>query len=122
MYALHPSARLYARPRASPSSIAAGAHDGQAAFEGNGALTWRVVRGGDARLWAGLGLGPPQVRRLNSFGYLLSLGFRPGSLLPPALVSASRAFDHMTRPLAPFTAMRAMVVWDRVKAGNTLRA
>ncbi len=102
-----------------PFPTSAGA---KAAFEGNGALTWRVVRGGDARLWAGLGLGPPQVRRLNSFGYLLSLGFRPGSLLPPALVSASRAFDHMTRPLAPFTAMRAMVVWDRVKAGNTLRA
>ena len=103
-----------------PFAASAGAKE---AFEGNGALTWRVVGSGDASLWAGLGLGPPRVRRLNSFSYLLSLGFRPGSLLPLKLVPLARRIDDLTRALAPLTAMRAMVVWDRaITAGNTLPA
>jgi SAM-dependent methyltransferase len=94
-----------------PFAARAGA---KAAFEGNGALTWRVVRSGDASQWAGMGLGPPRVRALNAFGYLLSLGFREGSLLPTRWAPFTRRLDELTRPLAPLTAMRAMVVWNRL--------
>jgi len=83
------------------------------AFEGNGALAWRVVRGGSDAEWAAMGLGSPRVRRLNAFGYLLSLGFRRGSLLPRPLAPLARWIDGATRALAPLTAMRALVVWDK---------
>jgi SAM-dependent methyltransferase len=89
----------------------AGAKD---AFEGNGALTWSVVRGGDEQTWRQMGLRPPRVRRINAFGYLLSLGFRRASLLPMGLVPLARRLDDLTRPLAPLTAMRALVIWDRL--------
>jgi len=88
------------------------------AFEGNGALTWRVVRTGDEGLWSAMGLGPPRVRRINAFGYLLSLGFRKGSLLPNALVPLARWIDAVTQPLAPLTAMRALLTWEKITAGN----
>ncbi len=94
-----------------PFPASAGAKE---AFEGNGALTWRVARSGDARQWAGMGLRPPSVLRLNAFGYLLTLGFRPGSLLPRSLVPLARRIDDLTRPLAALTAMRALIVWDRL--------
>ncbi len=94
-----------------PFPASAGAKE---AFEGNGALTWRVVRSGDA---APVGRNGTAARRacgrINAFGYLLSLGFRKGSLLPMALVPLARRIDDSTRPLAPLTAMRAMIVWDR---------
>jgi SAM-dependent methyltransferase len=92
------------------------------AFEGNGALTWRVVRGGDADTWKAMGLGPPAIRRLNAFGYLLSLGFREGSLLPAPLVPLTNRLDEWTRVLAPLTAMRALILWPRVTAGTPPRA
>ena len=94
-----------------PFPASAGAKE---AFEGNGALTWRVARSGDALQWAGMGLGPPGVRALNAFGYLLTLGFRSGSLLPASLAPLARRIDDATRILAPLTAMRALVVWDRL--------
>jgi SAM-dependent methyltransferase len=94
-----------------PFPASAGAKE---AFEGNGALTWRVVRSGGAGQWASMGLGPPRVRALNAFGYLLSLGFRKGSLLPTGLVPLARRIDDVTRVIAPLTAMRAKVVWDRL--------
>ena len=86
---------------------------GKEAFVGNGALTWRVVRSADAASWAGMGLTPPRVRAINSFGYLLSLGFRKASLLPMRLVPLARRLDDATRALAPLTAMRAMIVWQK---------
>jgi hypothetical protein len=72
-----------------------------------------VVRSADAREWAAMGLGPPRVRAINSFGYLLSLGFRKASLLPSALVPFVRRLDDATRALAPLTGMRAMIVWQK---------
>ena len=93
-----------------PFPASAGAKE---AFEGNGALTWRVARSGDARQWMEMGLRPPRVRALNAFGYLLSLGFRKGSLLPESWVPFARRIDELTRPIAPLTAMRAMIVWPK---------
>lgn len=96
------------------------------AFEGNGALAWRVVRSGAASQWAGLGLGPPRVHRINAFGYLLTLGFGERSWLPKSLVPLSRRIDELTRPISSLTAMRALVVWGRLQpasitAGSTPR-
>lgn len=94
-----------------PFAASAGAKE---AFEGNGALTWRVARSGDARQWAAMGLGPPRVRALNAFGYLLSLGFRRRSLLPARLAPLAHRIDEATRVLAPLAAMRAMIVWPKI--------
>lgn len=96
-----------------PFPASAGAKE---AFEGNGALTWRVVRSGTRGQWAEMGLGPPRVQALNAFGYLLSLGFRERSLLPARLAPLADRFDRATRALAPLTAMRAMVVWEKPTA------
>lgn len=84
------------------------------AFEGNGALAWRVARSGGAGEWAAMGLRAPRIRAVNAFGYLLTLGFREGSLLPERLVPLARRLDALTRPLAPVTALRALIVWDRL--------
>jgi SAM-dependent methyltransferase len=100
--------------RIDPWNPFAGRAGAKEAFEGNGALAWRVVRSGDARQWAAMGLQPPRVRALNAFAYLMSLGFRKGSLLPASLVPLARRVDDLTRPVAPLTAMRAMIVWDRL--------
>lgn len=83
------------------------------AFDGNGALTWRVANAGGEETWRPLGFRPPRIRRLNAFGYLLSLGFKRGSLLPRGLVPVTRWIDDATRPLAALTAMRALVVWEK---------
>jgi SAM-dependent methyltransferase len=88
------------------------------AFEGDGALAWRVVRGASEAEWAAMGFAPPRVRLLNAFAYLLSLGFREGSLLPRALAPLAARVDHATRALAPLTAMRALVVWEKATAGR----
>ena len=58
------------------------------------------------------------MTRLNAFGYLLSLGFRPGSLLPRRLAPLANRVDAWTRPLAPLTAMRALVVWEKADAAG----
>lgn len=91
------------------------------AFEGNGALAWRVVNAGDEGSWRAMGFGAPRVRRMNAFGYLLSLGFRRASLLPKGLVPLLRRVDEATAPLARLTAMRALVVWEKgaATAGRT---
>jgi SAM-dependent methyltransferase len=86
---------------------------GKDAFEGDASVLWgilRSMRGGD---WSALGFSPPQRDRLNAFAYLLSLGFREGSLLPLGLTRAAVAFDRWTALLAPFFALRAQVDWRR---------
>ena len=83
------------------------------AFQGNGALAWRIVRSADAGIWRSLGLSLPRVTRINAFAYLLSLGFRRGSLLPRRIAPLVRRLDEWTSPLAPLTAMRALAVWEK---------
>jgi SAM-dependent methyltransferase len=86
---------------------------GKRGFDGDAALPWRIVRSSGLADWRRFGLGPPRVRRLNAFGYLLSLGFRPASLLPTPLAGALRAVDRWSAPLSPLTALRACIVWER---------
>lgn len=88
---------------------------GKAGFDGDAALPWKIVRACGAADWRGFGFEPPRVMRLNAFGYLLSLGFREASLLPPGAARAANRFDRLTRPLAPLAAMRALVVWDKAR-------
>jgi SAM-dependent methyltransferase len=86
---------------------------GKDSFDGDAAVPWKMVRDTPRGRWLDLGLAPPRVARLNAFGYLLSLGFRPASLLPARLAGPMRALDRATRPLAAFTALRALVTWSR---------
>jgi len=86
---------------------------GKDSFDGDAALPWRIVRDTARGRWRELGLEPPRVRRLNAFAYVLSLGFRPGSLLPLPLAVPAMALDRATSPLAPLTALRAILTWGK---------
>jgi SAM-dependent methyltransferase len=85
-------------------------------FDGDAAVPWRIVGTTSAERWRELGFAPPRVQRLNAFAYLLSLGFRTGSLLPDAAAPALLALDRLASPLAPATALRAALAWDRLRA------
>jgi SAM-dependent methyltransferase len=85
------------------------------AFDGDAAVPWRLVRTTPPREWRLLGLEPPRRWRLNTFAYLLSLGFRERSLLPRALVRPLLLLDSLTRPLTPLTALRALLVWESAR-------
>ena len=85
----------------------------KASFDGDAALPWRIVRDAPEAGWRRLGLEPPRVTRLNAFAYLLGLGFRPASLLPRPLVGPLLALDRWAAPLAPLTALRAILVCHR---------
>jgi SAM-dependent methyltransferase len=82
-------------------------------FDGDAAVPWKILRATPPPAWRELGFAPPRLVRLNAFGYLLSLGFRPGSLLPVWLAAPMAALDRATRGLAPLTALRALLVWEK---------
>jgi SAM-dependent methyltransferase len=86
---------------------------GKDSFEGDAAVPWRMAGGTKDARWRELGLSPPGVTRLNAFAYLLTLGFRPGSLLPARLAGPIMALDRSARPLAPLTALRALLTWEK---------
>ncbi len=86
---------------------------GKDSFDGDAAVPWRMVRDTPLERWGALGLRPPEVRRHNAFAYLLSLGFRAGSLLPAALVRPGLALDEASAATAPLTALRATLVWKK---------
>jgi len=82
-------------------------------FDGDAAVPWKMVRETPGSRWRALGFGPPGIERLNAFAYVLSLGFRPASLLPAGLAAPAMALDRAASPLAPFTALRAVLTWER---------
>jgi len=86
---------------------------GKDAFDGDAAVVWSLVQRTRAARWAELGLSPPSIRVLNGFAYLLSLGFKRGSLLPVRLVPALQAADEGLEFAAPLVGMRALAVWTR---------
>ena len=86
---------------------------GKDSFDGDAAVPWKIVRDTAPVRWRELGLLPPRVVRLNAFGYLLSLGFRPASLLPSLLVGLVRIVDRVAQPIAPLTALRASITWTK---------
>jgi SAM-dependent methyltransferase len=86
---------------------------GKDSFDGDAAVPWRMARTTPPGRWRELGLAPPRVARLNAFAYLLSLGFRPASLLPAPLAGPLLALDRASRPLAPVAALRALLTWEK---------
>jgi SAM-dependent methyltransferase len=83
------------------------------AFQGDGAVVWHLVRTTPDSTWRRLGFEPPRLELLNGFAYLLSLGFKPKSLLPKSLTRPFLALDRSLRGLAPWLGLRAFVVWER---------
>ena len=73
----------------------------------------RIVRSLPPDGWRELGLEPPRVTLLNAFAYLLSLGFRSGSLLPAPFVPVLKALDRATAGASRLLGFRALAVWDR---------
>ena len=86
---------------------------GKAGFDGDAAVPWRIVGVSREADWRELGLSPPRVLRLNAFAYLLTLGFRRASLLPPAAARTGLRLDAWTRPFAALTSLRAHLVWEK---------
>jgi SAM-dependent methyltransferase len=84
-------------------------------FEGDAAVVWSLVRKTTAEQWRRLGFDAPRVTVLNGFAYLPTLGFRPGSLLPRRLAPLLIGLDRFAAPLAPWTGMRVLAVWDSRK-------
>jgi len=83
------------------------------AFQGDAAVVFNMVRGTGAARWRDLGFEPPRLRLLNAFAYLLSLGFKQGSLLPRPAVPWLLRLDRTLEPLARWLGVRALVVWER---------
>lgn len=90
--------------------------DGKDPFQGDAAVLWRLVRDTTPERWRELGFERPLVTRLNGFAYLLSLGFREGSLLPGPMATALMKADRGLAPLARYAGMRALTVWERLPA------
>ena len=86
------------------------------AFDGDAAVPWRLVQSTPAWEWRYLGFEPPWRRRLNTFAYLLSLGFREKSLLRPGMIRPLLALDRWSGILSPFLGLRALLVWPSVLA------
>jgi SAM-dependent methyltransferase len=85
----------------------------KAAFEGDAAVVRRLVGTTPPEEWKSLGFHPPRVRVLNGFAYLLSLGFKPASLLSRAAAPFFLRLDERLGGAAPLLGMRALVVWER---------
>jgi len=83
------------------------------AFDGDAAVVWSLVGRTAATRWAALGLHPPRVSLLNGFAYLLSLGFKRGSLLPLRLAPLFQVVDEALGFGAPLFGMRAFAVWTK---------
>ena len=83
------------------------------AFEGDAAVVWALVRRTASTRWAELGLHPPSVSLLNGFAYLLSLGFKRGSLLPLRLAPLFQVLDRALGFGAPLLGMRVFAVWTK---------
>jgi SAM-dependent methyltransferase len=87
---------------------------GKEAFDGDSAIPWKILRATGAEEWRRRGFSPPEVRKLNAFAYLLSLGFRDASLLPAALVGPMLALDRRLQRLSGVLGMRIVIVWKRL--------
>ncbi len=90
----------------------AGGHE-KDMFEGNATVLPLLVRRTAPARWRSLGLEPPRLTLFNGLAYVLTLGFRRGSLLPAALTGAALGLDRACAALRPLMALRALAVWDR---------
>ncbi|MBX7185288.1 MAG: class I SAM-dependent methyltransferase [Vicinamibacteria bacterium] len=80
--------------------------DLKAPFEGDAGVTRAIATRVDDATWRRLGYAArPTLTPINGFAYLLSLGFKPPSLLPRFFAPAVMALDRLIRPRS-LTAMR----------------
>lgn len=86
------------------------------AFDGNPALPYLLVMKGAEPMRHDLPFLPlKKVEAFSSLTYLLSLGFKPGSLLPLGLYPLLYRLEEITRPAwVKFAALRALLVWEKV--------
>ncbi len=89
---------------------------GKDAFEGDAAVVWRLVRKTPPARWRSFGFDPPQIRVLNAFAYLLSLGFQPRSLLPRRAAPWLLGLDRRLGRAARFLGVRALALWEKSNA------
>lgn len=82
-------------------------------WDGDAAVPWGLVRKSPDATWDELGLSVPQVRLLNGFAYLATLGFRERSLLPAPAIRWLRAVDKHSSGLASIFGLRAVLTWRR---------
>jgi len=80
-------------------------------FDGNAAVAWRMVEGTPLSRWRDFGLSAPRLETMNGFAYLLSLGFRQGSLLPAFLTAPLLDVDRQLAPWAHWLGLRALIRW-----------
>src|SRR5260221_14469530 len=90
-------------------------NEGKRAFAGNATLPYLLInRGQKALQFAASELSLVKVERFSLFTYLLSLGFKQGSLLPDVAYSLCYKFETVTHPLwNKLAALRALIVWER---------
>lgn len=80
----------------------------KAPFDGDAGVTRAIARRVDETTWRRAGFaGSPDFTPVNGFAYLLSLGFKGGSLLPRFLVGPMIQFDAVFPK--SFTAMRVAI-------------
>lgn len=88
------------------------------AFDGNPALPYLLIDRGRAALRTAVPeLRLVHVERFSSLTYLLSLGFKPGSLLPEGLYPLAYRFEEVTRPAwERLAALRALLIWEKISS------
>ena len=104
------------RPRLDPwQPFGASTPGGKDPFEGDAAVVWSLVRKTAPEEWRRLGFEPPRITLLNGFAYLPTLGFRARSLLPRRFAPVLIGLDRWAAPLARWTGLRVLAVWERRK-------
>lgn len=94
-----------------------GAGEQKDAFDGDGAIVWKLIRRSPPERWAALGLTAPRTSLFTGFAYLASLGFREGSLVPDRAGPALLGLDRGARVMAGWLGMRVRAVWRRAARG-----
>jgi len=85
------------------------------AFDGNPAIPYLLIeRGGQETATAVPTLQLSHIECFSSLTYLLSLGFKPGILVPNFAYPTLYRFEEATRPVwAKLAALRALIVWTK---------
>lgn len=90
--------------------------EGKLAFDGNPALPYLLIERGKMQMTTAVpSLRLRSIERFSSLTYLLSMGFKPYSLLPSAAYPLLYGVEEATRPLwASLAALRALIVWEKI--------
>ena len=86
------------------------------AFDGNPAIPFLLLERGGKQTAAALPtLHLSHLEGISSLTYFLSLGFKPGTLLPAFAYSPLYKLEELTRSVwAKLAALRALIVWTKI--------